>query len=275
MNCSSSERESLTFLAAGTLEPAERAAALAHLEGCPECRAEWPALTRLVSGLRELHLTPEEVLQAAAGAHGPDHLALCESCRGEVARLRAVEASLRSKAVWPVPAWAASLAAGLLVALGGWLVLRGLAGPQVPPDSMRGGTPAPQPLLEKLPVKLSGASPALLEELGQALVPYRTDDYEEAARRLSVVAARHPRAAEPALYHGVVLLLLDRPREAIAPLERASSLAPEGELRADAVFHLALARFRAGEDAGRAALSTLCGAEGPYRAKACQASGGR
>ena len=285
MPCQSAERESLTFLAAGTLGAEEREAALAHIQACPDCGAEWPALSGFISGLRELHLTTEEVVRAAADGRDPEHAAFCQACRDEIASLRALEASLRSTdgKGMRVPVWAASLAASLAVVLAGWLLLRRpLVGEKSPPPpDTRGGTQVLGPGLEKLAVKLSseralayrgpGDRPdTFLEDLGRALQPYRSDDFEEAARRLGEASAQHPGAAEPPLYQGVSLLLLDRPREAIAPLERAFSLAPHGELRRDAEFHLAVARLRAGENGGRDALARLCAVEGPYRAKACQ-----
>jgi hypothetical protein len=287
MTCQAAERESLTFLAAGTLGPQERATALAHLQACASCGAEWPALSGLFSGLRELHLKTEEVVAAAADGRDPEHAALCQACRDEIADLRAVQASLRSSHGRGMlsPRWVASLAASLVVVLAGWLALRGPGGDKSAAPSggnMRGGTLPPGPALEKLEVKLSAEralayrgpgdrSSTFLDDLGAALQPYRSDDFGEAARRLGEVGAKHPRAVEPPLYQGVSLLLLDRPRDAIAPLERAFSLAGDGELRRDAEFHLAIARLRAGESGGREVLVRLCAEEGPYRAKACRA----
>jgi anti-sigma factor RsiW len=122
VNCQESERGALTFLAAGTLDEPERAAVIAHLEGCPACQAEWPGVRRLVEGLRELHLTPQQVIDAAvSGAHG-DHLRLCGRCRDEVETLRLVDRDLaRSR---PKVALAWKLAASLAVGAGAGLLLR-------------------------------------------------------------------------------------------------------------------------------------------------------
>ena len=56
MPCSAPERESLTFLAAGTLEGEERDAAVAHLRTCASCREEWTRLQSWVTGAETAEL---------------------------------------------------------------------------------------------------------------------------------------------------------------------------------------------------------------------------
>jgi hypothetical protein len=127
VSCESPEREALTFLAAGSLGADEQAAAAAHLAGCADCRAEWPALRKLVVELRELHLTPEEAEDVARRGTRPEHLELCARCSQEVETLRSVQRSLPARPPARVPAW--SLAAALTIGVAAGVLLRSAAAP--------------------------------------------------------------------------------------------------------------------------------------------------
>ncbi|MGE0452151.1 MAG: anti-sigma factor [Vicinamibacteria bacterium] len=133
-SCAAPEREILVFLAAGSLDPQQRAAAAAHLEGCPECRREWPALRELVDGLRDLHLTSEEVVTAAATGRHADHVALCARCREEVESLRLVARDLGGSRRFAPRTW--PVAAALAVGIATGLLLRLALLPPAPPPAV-------------------------------------------------------------------------------------------------------------------------------------------
>lgn len=121
MSCQAREAELLQALAAGTLSEAERRAVLAHAAACQECRAELPLLNEMVDGLRSLHLTGEELVEAAWSGRRPEHLRDCGACSAEVETLRRVNRELVGpRGSFGIPH---ALAASLLVAtlgLGFW-----------------------------------------------------------------------------------------------------------------------------------------------------------
>lgn len=156
MSCSSELRELVTFWAAGTLSRDEADAVARHVAGCDECRAAAIEGAALIDGIRELHLTSDEIVATAAGDLTSPHVLVCPRCRDEVALLRDLNADLaqgailperhgwRARRVW-LPTAVAALAAS--VGLVAFLVV-----PRRPLDdqaALRGGTPA---LVELLPV---------------------------------------------------------------------------------------------------------------------------
>jgi hypothetical protein len=126
MDCPAPEHGLMPFLAAGTLNDAERAAAAAHARGCATCTAELQEVRALLDGLRATHLTADEIVDAAGSGAAIAHLDVCPSCRAERDALREVNAALARQGprftAWRRPelAWAAalvlSLPAGLYVA---------------------------------------------------------------------------------------------------------------------------------------------------------------
>ena len=105
---------------ARTLTRAELLMMDGHLAVCPACR---DALSRsmnvnaLLDECRERlrdHLIYEQVVSCAEGRPEPDaetHLQMCDSCRREVADLRAFRARLQPpRPRWPLPAWIAAAA---------------------------------------------------------------------------------------------------------------------------------------------------------------------
>jgi hypothetical protein len=241
-------------------EPLER-----HLSGCAVCRM-------LARDLAEWQPPPVE--------------------RSEVDRLwrRVADGSpqLRRKRWRPHWAWL-SLPAAAAAAL--VLVLR--LAPEVPP-------PVPRPpaiasiavprydlrtmaAVEKAPIRLPAsalllwrgtnpaAPPAETRELVAALTPYGKDDFRQAAILLAPVSQRHPRSFEAAFYQGVSLLLLERPAEAAAPLERARALG-DGPQKNEASWYLALARLRTGSiRQARPLLEEACTGGGAHAGSACGA----
>jgi hypothetical protein len=136
--------------------------------------------------------------------------------------------------------------------------------------------------VEKAPVLLS-ASLALtprgaaddrkqfLDQFGQALAPYRADDFAEAATRLTRLSDAHPDVVEPALYAGVSLLLSQRSTEAVRYLERAKARATP-EFLNEIDWQLALAYVHT-NDTNRASelLKVVCDGSGPHRERGCAA----
>jgi hypothetical protein len=114
MTCAAPEAELLHALAAGTLDGAERDGALTHASSCPDCGPELATLREMVEHVRALHLTPEELVEAAWTGERPPHVLECSSCRGELETLRHVNEDLGpGRRRWGVPH---TLAAAFLIA---------------------------------------------------------------------------------------------------------------------------------------------------------------
>jgi predicted Zn-dependent protease len=135
--------------------------------------------------------------------------------------------------------------------------------------------------LEKAPILLSASSALtprgesaedrqrFLAALGDALAPYRADDFAEAATRLSRLSQTYPDKVEPALYAGVSYLLSNRAFDAVTLLERARAHAP-AELIDEVEWRLALAHVHAGvPERAREPLTRLCGTTDQYQTLAC------
>jgi TolA-binding protein len=181
---------------------------------------------------------------------------------------------------WPVAV--ATVAVILLVLAGGlWRERR-------EPATTLSQAPAPKAAsssstvfrLEKPPIVLPASAvmiwrggsddgSAKWKELQDALVPYRSDDYREAAQRLKSVAEKYPRLAEARFYLGICQLFLDGNEEAAENLKAARSQAqqPLGE---DVDWFLALAYQRSGRAGeARPLLEGLCRGGGTKSATAC------
>ncbi len=136
--------------------------------------------------------------------------------------------------------------------------------------------------LDKAPVMFSAAlaltprGPAddrqrFLDALGEALAPYRADDFEEAAGRLTQLARSYPDRVEAALYAGVALLLSNKPADAVVHLERARDQAPP-ELLDEIEWRLGLAYVHAGvPEKAQGVLKRVCAGSGSYRNQGCEA----
>jgi tetratricopeptide (TPR) repeat protein len=263
----------LPALDAGILPPALAGAVSSHVQQCPLCQH----LARdLASG--EFAAAVEA---APAALPGPP-VVPPRAERARPARL--------PRWLWrPLPAAAGMVV--VLAALSAWWVtglrdadpISPRAAPAPPSAAATApvGTPARLPL-DKPPIAapLGAAlvwrsdSPAGRERelaaLGDALVPYRTDDFAEAALRLEALSRQQP-SAETWFYLGVSRLFLGQADRAAADLRRARDLA-RPPLRQDASWYLAVALERAGAlDAAAAELESLCGGDGERRARACEA----
>jgi TolA-binding protein len=142
-------------------------------------------------------------------------------------------------------------------------------------------TPAASVLqLEKAPVVLPAsavivwrgqqdAATRQADALKQALAPYETDNFVEAARRLERLRKQYPRMAEAPFYLGVTQLFLNQNEDAAKSLTDTLHLA-QPPLAADATWYLALANHRLGkEDLASGFLGTLCKAGGKDATRAC------
>jgi len=261
-------------LAAGTTTPDARAEAFDHILRCRACTTTWRGI---------------EALREDAEAAG----LLPRPSTAWMARLSS-------------PAVRYALAAALVVAVGGALVMRpgeeatpvdaptnGSAPSETAPPPPREGPPPatttmPRPWLDSFPLARAAihitaqealvmrgtAAPAAgltLESLGHALDPYRRDDFAEAVTRLTPLWSAHEADGRPALYLGVSLLHLDRDADAVAPLRSAleSDLA---EVAADARWYLAMALARTGDlDGATTEARTACEAGGRGGPRACDA----
>jgi hypothetical protein len=121
VRCDASERELLLFLLAGSLSAAESEVVLAHVAGCAACAEELAASRVLVEGLRDQHLTSEEVVAAAWDGGHDSHLAVCPRCRSEVDELRSEVGRLAPRdapagaRAWPPALLAAAASVAVVV----------------------------------------------------------------------------------------------------------------------------------------------------------------
>ena len=175
MSCSAPERELVTFLLAGTLDPDDTRAVSQHLEGCAGCRADAAEGRLLVDGLRQLHLSADEVVAAAAGELNSPHVLVCSRCRDEVALLRTINADLATRSGRPARAahWRIlGLAAAAAAILIGIVLLA--PRPRVEDSAMLRG--AGGAILDGLSVSVgSDAVPALSWTPMPAATSYRVD----------------------------------------------------------------------------------------------------
>jgi hypothetical protein len=295
MSCTSPTRELVTFWLAGSLSPAEAALVESHVAGCADCREAAIEGAALVRGLQALHLGADEVVAAAAGDLHSPHVLVCSRCRDEVALLRAVNADLalkKSRATWTREWWIGlgAAAAVIIAAAVLWQIARPTPGIQPPVTTVAVSTqPAPPIRTPSRRIAVEKASlvalanetlvlrgkpsqrRALLDDLAIALEPYQRDDFDDAVTRLRALLPRHLDAPEISYYLGVCLLMLDRPADAIAPLqEAAQGMTPSDE----ADYYLAMAQVNAARapaesEAGLAELTRLCSGRTDVAARAC------
>ena len=145
MDCDAPEHGLIPFLAAGTLDDRERAAAAEHAQGCAACAAELEEVRALLEGLRATHLTSDELVEAAQSGAGVAHLDVCPSCRAERDALREVNAALVQQEP-RVPFWRRAelgWAAALVLSVPAALFVAGTARdtPPVDPGVTRGSAP--------------------------------------------------------------------------------------------------------------------------------------
>jgi len=142
-------------------------------------------------------------------------------------------------------------------------------------------TPAASVLqLEKAPVVLP-ASAAIVwrgksdpaakqgKDLKDALEPYESGDYAEAARRLQRLGKQYPTMAQAPFYLGVSQLFLNQNEDAAGSL-KAASVISQSPVADEALWYLALAEHRlTKDDLAGSILETLCKSGGKNSARAC------
>jgi tetratricopeptide (TPR) repeat protein len=243
-----------------------------------------------------------ELLEPDVRAALDDHVASCEACARLASDLDAMkletadattEAAILSRVQQrraTAPAWRLPLAAALILgctASMAWWMRSAPSAPSAPSASSPPSPPsAPSPIVamwtvEALPVRVSlsavgvsrsGESPTAGAALVEALAPYQAGHYADAIPALQDVARAHPESGDAALYLGVALLLADRPREALPPLERAATQV-EPSRRPDVEWYRATAEQRAGQTpAARDRLAALCATRSDYQQRACAAA---
>lgn len=251
-----------------------------HLESCPTCKA-------LLADLEAIDNTPLDragqtriwkKVQAAIATEIATQIAT------EAPAVKFEKASAPRWSFWFRPASLAAMTAALtLVAVGVlWVRTR-----QQPPGNeaaqnrpvVQLPTPASVLQLEKAPVVLP-ASAAIVwrgqgdaavkqgKDLKQALAPYESGDYAEAARRLDRLRKQYPRMAQAPFYLGVSQLFLNQNEQAARSLKAAAI--GGSPLADDATWYLALANHRLGkDDVASSTLETLCKAGGKNSNRAC------
>lgn len=178
------------------------------------------------------------------------------------------------------PLWLPAAAVVALVAVGSVLVWQSRS---APPQIARGVQQPDAPTvfqLEKpaIPARTgtelvwrgspdSGAA----EDLTRALEPYRTDDFAEAARRLTALVSRHPQSASGHFYLGVIELFLAANADAVSALENAERLAKDDpDLAREAAWYLALAYRQTGQrERAAGKLDALCRGRSARAGQAC------
>jgi hypothetical protein len=149
------------------------------------------------------------------------------------------------------------------------------------PPAVHLSTPAPSVLqLEKAPVVLPASAAIVwrgqedaaakqIKALKQAMAPYESGDYAEAARRLQGLRKQYPDMAQASFYLGISQLFLNQNEDAARSLKDAVNITGS-PVADDAQWYLALANHRLGKDGlAWSTLDALCKAGGKDSARAC------
>jgi TolA-binding protein len=147
-----------------------------------------------------------------------------------------------------------------------------------PPRAPEAAPPSDAFRLEKAPVLLPASAVVLFRgadgdslgnDLQQALAPYRSDHYEEAALAFERLAREYPQSTEASFYLGICRLFLNANEEAAGELEKAQRVA-KPPLADQASWYLALAYHRLGRDGDALPLlNGLCRGAGKDADRAC------
>lgn len=244
-----------------------------------------------------------EVLDQGVRQRLHDHLSTCEACCrlatdiDALALHQADDATarrVRHRHALPNPGLrrVRLSAASLLVATGlglTWWALRTAPSPVPVVEDHGVASPAPavptsvvslwdiQPAAVRLPLSSlgEGRGPGDPGQAGLALVealePYQSGQYREAAERLDVVTRNHPSSGEAHFYLGVAQLLTGQPELAAASLDHAARRLPQVR-QLEVAWYRATAEQRSGRvGAAKAFLQKVCAASGPHQAAACAA----
>lgn len=238
--------------ASGTLPPVLQARVEAHVAQCGFCRTLSSALEEISAG----DLTEEE--RARVHQRVLDGIA------------SARRAKIRTR-LWRWSAAAALVIVATAASLFIWQSGRTSPTPRLSVFTL--DKPA-LPAAVDAPVPEGRVSPLVAErrELADALAPFRVNNFQEGAQRLSAFIARYPRSSSAHFYLGVSELFLDRDGSALVALETAERLARDSDptLAREASWHLALAYRRTGQiDSARNRLQALCAGRDVLALRAC------
>jgi len=236
----------------GLLEGREREAFANHLLQCDFCHAELYALEPIMDRLRAKR-----------------EAALASRRRALLFKMRMALHTERGRAL----RWAASI---LILVGAGAAAFLWLRAPEPPPRTPsvavpeKVPAPAPQSSLSAEQIaRLRSAGTA--ETIQRARSAYEKGDFVRAVELLMPIARLEPENAEAHFWLGASWLQLDRPQEAIAPLQRAVHLSI-GVERERSRYYLALAYARAGRSTeALRELDALIAEDSTYRAEAEQA----
>jgi hypothetical protein len=224
-------------------------------------RGECPGEERILAFYRGL-------LDPAGEAAMREHLVLCARCRSLAGEARSFLVAMEEAPAGARPARRLGIAAAavlVVAALGAWGWWISAARH---PWREYARTAASYPLAESPDADLVFRGPIAEPALAEDLAPYLAGDYAESERRLAGRLRRTPQDLTAELYRGVCLLLLGRPGEAIAPLQRAAGSGDPAVGR-EARWYLALSRLENGDRAvAERGLRELAGSAGPRRAEA-------
>jgi hypothetical protein len=262
-------------------DEAGRCLAAIEATGCPA-----PALLRAAA----IGVLPDETAAAVIA-----HVHACGICRQittdlleldaeldmlEDARIRRRIARGRRPPIWR----AAALAASMVLAVGGALVIsRGAdpgAAPAVPGQTrpviaMPAGpgilvADKLEPRIDAAALAWRGSDDRFAVDLAAALKPYAENNFKAATAALTKLATQYPDHAEPALYLGICQLLMDRPVGAEQTLRKAAAMG--GSTLEDARWYLAVAVYQNGRRSeARQLLADVCRDNGSRAAEACLA----
>lgn len=205
---------------------------------CQDAGRMWDAVTGAIA--------PEEARQHLA------HAATCPSCAAvlRLARAAAIEAGLHvggerfavppSAARYRSPRWLAAAAALVLLAAAALLIVHRSA-----EDPWSRVAISKAPYVHAAEDDLAWRNAPAGDSLSAIMDPYVRGDLAAAEEALASYLKSHPGHPAASFYHGVCLLMLGRPAQAVIDLESAS-LAGDLALRQDALWYLALADGKTG-----------------------------
>lgn len=236
------------------------------------------------------------------------HIAACRTCTmllddlldedlasptlAETARIgRALPLRSAPKRQWRAPA---AIAATLAVAALGLVAVRNLPTGSSAPQTASPSPVAPEPTaparspnriaMSPAPLRLPIASALVwrnedpapqqryLEELGEALKPYREGKYKESALLLQSVASHYPQSLEAPFYTGVAHLLSDDAVHALEWLAK-KPMPDDHPLHDDQLWYRAAALERTGHwPEALELVRQLCRSQGAYQQRACLAA---
>lgn len=265
------EPELLQAVQADVLPPEIRDLLMRHVEMCPICKS----LMESLAALENVPLQPDErqrIWDRVQRGTGPESSTATTRHR----------ARWRNLPLWPWPAAIACAAVLLLFFGAGLFHERRQAMSSIRPPRHSETTPSSTAFrLEKAPVMMPASAVLVFrganegapsdKELTDALAPYESDDYSQAAQRFEQLARKYPQLAEAHFYLGVSRLFLNNNQDAARELEAAHRLA-KPPLVDESGWYLALAYQRLGRaNDARRLLEGLCHSAGRDAAKACLA----